>query len=144
MIAGSYGGNATAMPPSTNLALATPFASGSSSVVQQARLLRRADVLGLAHTSSSRHLLGNGSCTACEHAALCYSIACKDGKMSTEGPFKKCAAAQEACNSCFPNSTCGSLPSGATRPPTATPLPAWGKANHSLFCLGLLTLPSVP
>ena len=69
--------------------------------------------------SASRQMLQTDPCAACVPAAPCYSLACKDGKMDTDGPFKACADAQGVCNACYPNSACGSLPTGST-PGTAT------------------------
>ena len=88
--------------------------------------------------AASRRLQGNDPCAACEQAEPCYSIACVDGKMSTEGPFADCAKAKGGCDSCFPDSACGSLPRGSTRSPTSAPtpeskssVPSWGQCFHA-------------
>ena len=78
--------------------------------------------------ASPRRLLGNDPCAACKKAAPCFSLACMDGKMNTEGPFAKCADAKGSCGTCFPGSACGILPLGSTRSPTATPTPPVGKS----------------
>ena len=75
--------------------------------------------------SASRQMLQADPCAACVPAAPCYSLSCKDGKMDTDAPFKACADAQGVCNACYPNSACGSLPTGSTRSPTPTPMPSW-------------------
>ena len=82
--------------------------------------------------SASRQMLQTDPCAACGPAALCYSLACKDGKMNTDGPFKDCSGAQGKCDACYPNSPCGSLRPGFTRSPTPTPMPSWvGCADRS-------------
>lgn len=84
--------------------------------------------------SASRQLLLQQSdpCDACKAAALCYSLACEEGKMITDGKFKDCAAAKGKCDVCFPASACGRLPPGSTRSPTFQPMPPWvGCADKS-------------
>ena len=60
------------------------------------------------------------SCVWCEEAALCYSVACQDGRMRTDGQFAKCAAVQGECGPCYPESACSSPA------PMIAALPAWG------------------
>ena len=48
-------------------------------------------------------------CSACKEAAPCYTLACQDGKMSTEGPFAACAGAVGICDMCYPDSACGGV-----------------------------------